>query len=113
MTRVLNANPKSPMPSRVPAVRARSRLLAQPFDARTLQDKGEAVQVLDDVLYSRGDSYAGFSLAEHGEMAYQTTAAVPRSTLAWFNRAAGGLNHRAAFRTSRSPRSPRTASVWR
>lgn len=67
---------------------ARDRaLLAQPFDAGSLRLSGEPVQVLEDVRYSRADSYASFSLSEHGEMAYQTSAAVPRSELAWFTRA--------------------------
>ena len=52
------------------------------------------------------------SVADHGEMAYQTSAALPRSTLAWFNRAGRARNHRALFRTRRSPRSSWMGSVW-
>ena len=62
-------------------------LLAQPFDTKTLHAVGEPLQILEDVLYNRGDSYAWFSISDHGEMAYQTSAALPRSTLAWFTRA--------------------------
>jgi serine/threonine protein kinase len=67
---------------------ARGRaLLAQPFDVDALRLAGDPVQVLDDIRYSRADSYASFSLSEHGELAYQLSAAVPRSELAWFTRA--------------------------
>ncbi len=66
---------------------ARNRaLLAQPLDLKTLRVTGEPIQILEDVLYSRDDSYAGFSVSDHGELAYQTSAALPRSTLAWFAR---------------------------
>jgi eukaryotic-like serine/threonine-protein kinase len=62
-------------------------LLALPVDPRTFAAAGDPVQVLDDILYSRDDSHAGFSISGHGELAYQTSAAVPRSVLAWFDRA--------------------------
>lgn len=62
-------------------------LLAQPFDTNRLQVEGEPLQVLEDVLYNRADSHAGFSISDRHEMAYQTTAAAPRSSLVWFNRA--------------------------
>ena len=61
-------------------------LLAQPFDPRTLTVSGEAVQILEDVLVDRSASYASFSVSEHAELAYQTSAASPRSALTWYDR---------------------------
>ena len=81
---------------------ARDRaLLAQPFDANTLRARGEALQVLEDVLYNRADSHAGFSVSDHGEMAYQT--AVPRSSLVWLNRAGERQPQSNAFEDSEEP----------
>jgi Tol biopolymer transport system component len=78
-------------------------LLAHRFDPGTLRIEGDAVQVVDDVLYNRDDSYAGFSLSEHGELAYQTTAAVPRSTLAWFNRSGKQLEPSGSLQDTEEP----------
>jgi len=61
-------------------------LLAQPFDVSSLRMTGEPVQVAQDIRYNSGDSYAAFSVSAHGEIAYQTTAAVPRTQIAWFTR---------------------------
>ena len=103
-TRVLNAESKTAYAEPGYLLFARDReLLAQPFDARTLQLKGEAVQVLEDVLYNRSDSYAWFSVADHGEMAYQTSAALPRSTLAWFNRAGRRLEPSSTLQDTEEP----------
>jgi Tol biopolymer transport system component len=87
VTRVLSAESKVAyaQPGYLLFVRDKA-LLAQPFDATALRIEGDPVQVLEDVRYSRSDSYASVSISEHGELAYQTTAAVPRSNLAWFNR---------------------------
>jgi Tol biopolymer transport system component len=62
-------------------------LLAQPFDAKTLRIEGDSFQVLDDVRFTKADSYASFSHSDHGELAYQTSAAGEYSELAWFTRA--------------------------
>jgi serine/threonine protein kinase len=61
-------------------------LLAQRMDASTLRMDGDPVQVLADVRYSKADSHASFSPSGQGDLAYQTTAAVPRSVLTWFDR---------------------------
>jgi eukaryotic-like serine/threonine-protein kinase len=62
-------------------------LVAQRLDDATLSPSGEPIQIADDVRYSSADSYAGFSISEHGEIAYQTTAAMPRSEMVSFTRA--------------------------
>lgn len=66
-------------------------LLAQRFNASTQQLEGDPVQVVDEIHYNRDDSYASFSVSDHGEMAYQKNAATPRSDLAWFDRAGHSL----------------------
>jgi len=103
-TRVLNAESKVAyvQPGYLLFVRDRA-LLAQPFNARTLRTEGDPVQVLDDIQYSRDDSYASFSISEHAEMAYQTTAAVPRSQLAWFNRAGRPLESSSTLHDTEEP----------
>ena len=93
---------------------ARDRaLLAQPFDWNRLRLHGEPIQVLDDVLYNRDDSHAGFSVSRRGEMAYQTGAAVPRSALVWFDRAGRALESppsiQDAYEPSLSPDGERVA----
>lgn len=83
---------------------ARQReLLAQPFDVKTLRAAGEPIQLLDDVLYNRDDSYAGFSVSGHGELAYQTSAAVPRSALVWFDRKGSRLDTEPTLQDAEEP----------
>jgi serine/threonine protein kinase/Tol biopolymer transport system component len=70
----------------------RGALVAQPVDAATLRSRGEPIQVAADVGYSSADSRAAFSLSEHGEIAYQTSASAPRSELASFTRSGQRLD---------------------
>jgi eukaryotic-like serine/threonine-protein kinase len=78
-------------------------LLAQPFDANTLKILGEPVQVLDDVLYHASDSYAWFSVSDHGELAYQTSAAEPESALVWYDRHGGPIPLAKSIQDSEDP----------
>ena len=68
---------------------ARDRaLIARPFDVNSLRLTGEAVEVLEDLQFSKADGYGSFTVSEHGELAFQTGAvAAPRSELAFFDRA--------------------------
>ena len=103
-TRVLSAESRVAyaQPGYLLFVRDRA-LLAQPFNASTVRIEGDSIQVLEDVRYSRDDSYASFSISEHGEMAYQTMATVPRSELAWFNRAGEPLESSSTFHDTEDP----------
>jgi len=88
VTRLLNGESRAAYAHPGYLLFARDRaLLAQPFDAAKLRPIGEPVQVVEDIIYDRASSYASFSISDDGEIAYQTSAAVPRSELAWFNRA--------------------------
>lgn len=78
-------------------------LLAQPFDPSVLRVDGEPIQILDDVLYNRDDSYAWFSISAEGDMAYQTSAAVRRSALVWFDRSGKTLESRATVQDAEEP----------
>lgn len=78
-------------------------LLAQPFDAVTLKTSGEPVQVLDDVLYHASSSYAWFSVSEHIELAYQTSAAAPRSALVWYDRRGQQVQRAESIEDSEDP----------
>lgn len=66
-------------------------LYAQPFDARRLRLAGDAVPVLEDVLRYRStalESYlAAFSVSATGALVYRDELAVPRTQMAWLDRA--------------------------
>jgi Tol biopolymer transport system component len=59
-------------------------LLAQAFDARTLQLAGDAVPVADGLHYFMSAANAGFSVSQAGVLAYHHGA--PTSRLVWFDR---------------------------
>jgi Tol biopolymer transport system component len=78
-------------------------LLAQPFDPLALKETGEPIQVLDDVRYHAASSYAWFAISEHGELAYQTSSATPRSTLVWYDRRGRSIQRTDAIQDSEDP----------
>jgi Tol biopolymer transport system component len=62
------------------------RLVAQPFDERSLRLGGEAVPIADNVLQDAVLGRAVFSVSESGTLVYQTGAAVTGSRLTWVDR---------------------------
>jgi dipeptidyl aminopeptidase/acylaminoacyl peptidase len=62
-------------------------LVAQPFDARSLQLSGSPVVVAEDVGFNALTYQALFSGSENGELAFQHTT--PGSQLMWFDRQGG------------------------
>jgi Tol biopolymer transport system component len=59
-------------------------LVAQSFDAKTLQLSGDAISVADGLHYFRSAANAGFSTSQNGAVAYQAGASTSR--LVWFDR---------------------------
>jgi Tol biopolymer transport system component len=59
-------------------------LVAQAFDAKTLQLTGEAVSIADGLHYFRSAANAGFSTSQIGAIAYHAGASTSR--LVWFDR---------------------------
>jgi Tol biopolymer transport system component len=59
-------------------------LLAQPFDARTLQMAGEPRRLLDDVAFFAPTGNAGFSVSQEGTLVLRHRKGTSR--LAWFDR---------------------------
>ena len=66
--------------------RASGRLVAQPFDERSLRATGEAVPIADNVLHDAFLGRAVFSVSERGTLVYQTGAAASGSRLVWLDR---------------------------
>ena len=64
----------------------RGRLLAQPFDERSLRATGEAVPIADNVLHDAFLGRAVFSASDRGTLVYQTGAAAGGSRLVWLDR---------------------------
>ena len=62
-------------------------LVAQPFDARSLQLSGSPVVVAEDVGFNALTYQGLFSGSENGELAFQHTT--PGSQLIWFDRQGG------------------------
>src|SRR5262245_21372763 len=67
-------------------------LFAQPFDARKLAFTGEAVRVVDNVLYSPNDSRSAFAASQNGVLVYVgvgggSAAGGNGLQLAWYDRA--------------------------
>ena len=62
------------------------RLVAQPFDERSLRATGEAVPIADNVLQDAMLGRAVFSVSERGALVYQTGAAASGSRLVWLDR---------------------------
>ena len=62
------------------------RLVAQPFDERSLRVTGEAVPIADNVLQDAVLGRAVFSVSERGALVYQTGAAATGSRLVWLDR---------------------------
>jgi Tol biopolymer transport system component len=103
-TRIITAESRMAYAAPGYLIFARPReLLAQPFDLRTKRVSGEPLQILDDVLYNRDDSYGAFSVSDHGELAYQTSAAVPRSALVWFDRKGNRIAGTATLQDAEEP----------
>jgi Tol biopolymer transport system component len=61
-------------------------LLAQPFDAATLERSGEPIKVAEGVSYNRTIGHAAFSISATGVLAYQ--GAGDDSRLVWYDRRA-------------------------
>jgi Tol biopolymer transport system component len=61
-------------------------LMAQPFDADRLELGGEAVPLVEDVLYISAAALSVFSVSESGELVYQTGQSVENSQLTWLDR---------------------------
>ena len=60
-------------------------LLAQAFDAERVTPTGEPVPFVEQVVVD-GNSYALFSAAENGSLAYRAGGAVEETQLTWFDR---------------------------
>jgi Tol biopolymer transport system component len=63
----------------------RNALMAQPFDAQTLQKKGEPIRVVEPVSGDAGSSFASFSVSTAGTLLYTRGSARPLN-LTWFDR---------------------------
>src|SRR5207237_5426274 len=62
-------------------------LMAQPFDAESLQLSGEAVPVVEQVQMNLSDVRAAFAASENGALVFQSGSAVgTASQLWWFDR---------------------------
>ena len=94
---------------------ARDRvLMAQPFDAGSLEFTGAAVPVADDI--DTQGPIAAFSVSNTGVLAYQAGSTVRRSELAWFDRAGeqtGSLGDSGLYRELRLSRDDRRVAVVR
>ena len=60
-------------------------LMAQRFDAKTLQTSGEPLLVADEVWDGHTNAFGQFSASENGVLAYQTTAPI-QGQLVWLDR---------------------------
>jgi eukaryotic-like serine/threonine-protein kinase len=61
-------------------------LLAQRFDAKTLQLEGDPFPVVESVAYRLSRGHAAFSISENGRLAYLTGGINPKTQLVWFDR---------------------------
>ena len=61
-------------------------LVAQPFDADRRLFTGEITPIAEDVMVDPFSRMGMFSTSANGVLAYESTAALPRSQLTWFDR---------------------------
>ena len=84
-----------------------STLMAQDFDAESLELSGEAVPLVENVLQVTGAALAVFSVSEGGNLVYQTGDSTANSQLVWLDRSGqeistlGDLADQANIRASR------------
>ncbi len=79
-------------------------LLAQPFDASSLEFTGDAFPIAEQVLYNPLFAKASYSASENGILAYQTGSSLGASNLIWFDRNGKQLSSLNKSSTFFSPR---------
>jgi len=72
-------------PSHVLFVRD-GKLMARPFDEKTLQLTGSEAMLAQDVAVSLGGGLADFSVSTSGVVAYRLAASGPQKEMAWYDR---------------------------